>query len=144
MANYIINEGGQCQESGRDQSHVMLGIGSMAEACEVGYHQGFDMYGAMNNRLLTGYEYTSKYNMGFTVPYIQWKDVTGKYSNWPIISETGRGQFRNVFEIAFNAYAIRKRIEMPYTKMVLGIVRPEGGPFASDNPGFGTLLFLSN
>jgi hypothetical protein len=144
LANYIVNEDGQCQESGRDQPHVMLGLGSLAEACEVGHHQGFDMYGSLNNRLLAGFEYTAKYNLGFTVPFVTWKDVTGKYSNWTIISETGRGQFRSVFEIAYNAFSVRKKMEMPYVKKVLNLTRPEGAPFASDNPGFGSLLFLSN
>jgi len=32
LTNYIM-ESGQCQESGRDQNHTMLGIGHLAEAC---------------------------------------------------------------------------------------------------------------
>ncbi|AWW29222.1 hypothetical protein DN752_03175 [Echinicola strongylocentroti] len=141
LANYIINETGQSQESGRDQPHVMFGIGSLAEACEVGYHQGLDMYGALDNRLLKGYEYTAKYNLGHEVPYVQWSDVTGKYSNWSEISPDGRGQFRAVFEIAYNHYVNRKGMEMPWTQQVLEETRPELAPFHNDNPGFGTLLF---
>ena len=34
-----------------------------------------------------------------------------------------------------------KKMEMPYTKMVLNRIRPEGAGFTCDNPGFGTLLF---
>lgn len=142
IANYV-NETGQCQESGRDQPHVMLGLGCLAEACEVGYKQGLDMYAALDNRLLKGYEYTAKYNLGNEVPYIQWKDVTGKYSSWPVISAKGRGQFRAVFEIAYNAFAVRRKLPMPYTLRVLQKIRPEGVPFTSDNPGFGSLLFFS-
>lgn len=142
IANYV-NETGQCQESGRDQPHVMLGLGCLAEACEVGFKQGLDMYAALDNRLLKGYEYTAKYNLGEDVPFIQWKDMTGKYSNWPVISTKGRGQFRAVFEIAYNAFAVRKKLPMPYTLQVLQKIRPEGIPFTSDNPGFGSLLFYS-
>lgn len=141
LVNYIINGTGQSQEAGRDQPHVMFGLGNMAEACEIGYHQGVDMYGAMNSRLLKGYEYLAKYNLGHEVEYVQWEDVTGKYSDWEEISEEGRGDFRAVFEIAYNHYVHRKGLEMPWTKQVLEKIRPEGAPFLNDNPGFGTLLF---
>lgn len=35
LAHYIDGETGQIQESGRDQSHCMLGIGAMATVCEL-------------------------------------------------------------------------------------------------------------
>jgi hypothetical protein len=142
--NYIINNTGQCQESGRDQQHAQLGIGCLAEACAVGFHQGLDMYGAMDNRLLKGYEYTAKYNLGYEVPFVQWKDVTGKYSDWKMISSKARGTFRPVFEIAYNHYVKIKGLEMPWTKKVLEKIRPEGVPPYADHPGFGTLLFYLN
>ena len=141
IANYVINPTGQSQESGRDQPHVMFGLGCLAEACEIGYKQGLDMYAALDNRLMAGYEYLAQYNLGYTVPYIQWKDVTGKYSNWKEISNKGRGEFRPVFEIAYNAYVIRKKLNMPFVTEVLQKLRPEGVPFKADNLGYGTLLF---
>jgi len=143
LANYIINAEGQCQESGRDQSHTMLGLGSMAEACEVGYKQKLDMYGAMDNRLMAGYEYTAKYNLGNEVPYVQWTDVTGKYSNWATISETDRGVLRPIFEIAYNAYVTRKKLSMPWTQQAIAKAGPESAAVSCDNPGFGSLLFFS-
>lgn len=141
MYNYIINDTGQCQESGRDQAHVMLGLGNLAEACQVGYNQGLDMFDAMDNRLLRGYEYTSRYNLGYDVPFVEWNDVTGKYSKWSVISQKARGTFRPVFEIAYNHYVKRKGLQMPWTGKVLEKIRPEGVPFSADNPGFGSLLF---
>lgn len=141
LYNYIINESGQCQESGRDQAHVMLGLGNLAETCEVGYHQGLDMYGALNNRLLTGYEYTAKFNLGQDVPFVKWTDVTGKYAEWEVISQQARGTFRPVFEIVYNHYVRRKGLQMPWTEKVLEKTRPEGIPAFADNPGFGSLLF---
>ena len=51
------------------------------------------------------------------------------------------GRFRSVFEIAYNHYVLRKGLEMPYTKIVLGLVRPEGPGFTCDNTGFGSLLY---
>ncbi len=141
LANYIINKTGQCQESGRDQPHCMLGLGNLAAACEVGYNQGLDMYGAMDNRLMAGYEYVSKYNLGHSVPYVEWKDVTRKYSHWTVISPKARGQFRPIFEIAYNHYVNRKGLKMPWTDKVLAKIRPEGAPPWADEVGFGTLLF---
>lgn len=51
------------------------------------------------------------------------------------------GRFRSLFEIAYNHYVERKGLEMPYTQIVLGMIRPEGPGFTCDNPGFGSLLF---
>ncbi len=139
---HYIGETGQCQESGRDQAHVMLGLGQLAETCEVAWNQGDDLYGAMGNRLMHGYEYTSKANLGYEVPFSTWTDLTGKYCNWTVLSEGALGQWRSVFEIAYNHYVGRKRLKMPYTSQVLGrFVRPEGAGFTCDNPGFGSLLF---
>ena len=45
LTHYMIDESGQCQESGRDQGHTQLGLGLLAVACEIGNHQGLDMYG---------------------------------------------------------------------------------------------------
>lgn len=142
LTNYI-GETGQCQESGRDQNHVMLGLGHLAEACEIAYNQRNEtLYSASENRLLVGYEYTAKYNLGHNdVPFATWKDVTGKYSNWTVISDELRGHFRPVFEIAYNHYVTRKGLEMPYTQEVIFRTSPEGDAQWCDHPGYGTLLF---
>lgn len=139
---HYIAESGQCQESGRDQAHVMLGLGQLAEICEVAWSQSDDLYGTLGNRVMVGYEYTSKANLGYEVPFFTWKDLTGKYCNWTCLSDGALGQWRAVFEIAYNHYVGRRHLAMPYTAKVLGhYVRPEGAGFTCDNPGFGTLLF---
>lgn len=140
LPNYI-SETGQIQESGRDQPHCMLGVGCLAEIAEIAWTQGQDLYSALDNRIMKGYEYLSKSNLGYDVPFVTWKDMTGKYSNWQNLGQDGMGKFRSVFEIGYNHYVERKGLEMPYTKMVLGRIRPEGSGFTCDNPGFGTLLF---
>src|ERR1043166_3967869 len=56
LTHYIFNEAGQCQESGRDQNHTQLGLGHLAEACEVAWNQGVDLYAEADNRLLKGFE----------------------------------------------------------------------------------------
>lgn len=141
IKNYI-GKSGQCQESGRDQDHVMFGLGNMAEACEIAYNQGDEnMYAALDNRLLRGYEYTAKYNLGESVPFKKWTDVSGRYSNWTMISEKERGVFRPIFEIVYNHYVIRKGLDMPSTQRVLSKIQIEGASKWCDGSGYGTLLF---
>ncbi|MCM1450923.1 MAG: alginate lyase family protein [Clostridium sp.] len=139
IENYIDGATGQIQESGRDQGHAQLGIAAMATICEMAWKQGTDLYSALDNRLLKGFEYTAKYNLGEDVPFKTWADVTGKYAAWPMLSEESRGQFKPVYEMVWNHYAVRKGLPMPYTERVLAIVRPEG--YDRDQPAFGSLLF---
>lgn len=139
IAHYISGETGQIQESSRDQGHSMLGIGALATVCEIAWQQGDDLYSALDNRLLKGFEYVAKYNLGYEVPFTTWQDVTGKYSNWTQISDKARGRFMPVFEMAYNHYVNRKGLQMPYTEKVLMKIRPEG--YDRDQPAFGSLLF---
>lgn len=140
LPNYIASSG-QIQESGRDQAHCMLGVGCLAEIAEVAWSQGDDLYATFGNRIMKGCEYLSKSNLGYEVPFFTWKDKTGKYSNWRTLGQAGLGEFRAVFELPYNHYTERCHLSMPYTRMVLGCIRPEGAGFTCDNPGFGSLLF---
>lgn len=136
----LIRSGtGQCCESGRDQAHTQLILGSLAEICQTGWIQGLDMYGASNSLLLSGFEYTAKYNLGNTVPY----DATFGRCNWhwSALSTDGRGTLRPVYEMAYNHYVKRAGKSAPYTTQAASRLRPEGAPFQCDHPGFGTLLF---
>lgn len=139
IAHYISGDTGQIQESGRDQGHSMLGIGALATVCEIAWQQGDDLYSALDNRLMKGFEYVAKYNLGYNVPFAVWKDVTGKYSNWTEISNKGRGRYMPIFEMTYNHFVIRKGMQMPYTEQVLRQIRPEG--YDRDQPAFGSLLF---
>ncbi|MGD7654239.1 MAG: alginate lyase family protein, partial [Verrucomicrobiales bacterium] len=69
LTHYVINAEGQCQESGRDQQHAQLGLGYLAASAQIAWCQGVDLYGAEDNRLLKGFEYTAKYNLGGDVPF---------------------------------------------------------------------------
>jgi hypothetical protein len=140
IRHYISGTTGQVQESGRDQGHSQLGLGALAGICEIAWHQRDDLYSALDNRLLQGFEYVAKYNLGYDdVPFEQWKDITGKYSDWKTISPISRGRFIPVYEMVYNHYVLRKGYKMPYTEQVLNKTRPEG--FDRDQPAFGTLLF---
>ena len=140
ITHYVINPAGQSQESGRDQQHTQLGLGCLAEACEVAWHQGVDLYGAEDNRLLRGYEYTAQYNLGNDVPFQEHIDTTGKYHHTEIARQ-GRFRARPVFELALGHYSGRKGLEAPFVGELVRRNRPEGRPHIADHPGFGTLLF---
>jgi hypothetical protein len=140
LTHYVINDAGQCQESGRDQQHTQLGLGQLAEACEIAWHQGIDLYGADDNRLLKGFEYTAKYNLGEDVPFTPYTDSTGKYKA-KVISAEGRGTLRPIYEMVWNHYQRRRGIPAPWTKKAADRERPEGRGHTVDHAGFGTLMY---
>lgn len=150
IAHYIDGDTGQCQESGRDQQHTVLGLGALSTICEIAWKQGNDLYSAYNNRVLDGYEYTVKYNLGYEVPFEQWTDVTGKYCNWKEISaetksknggvDTERGKcWQPIFYMAYNHYVNRKGLSMPYTEELQETYIED--EYDGGHPSFGPLLF---
>lgn len=114
-----VGESGQCQETGRDQGHAQLGLGALCETCEMAWAQGDDLWGALDNRMMKGMEYTAKYNLGYEVPFKTWTDCTGLYNDWTEPGEMGRGRIRCIYELPYNHYVKRKGMKMPYTKKVL-------------------------
>ncbi len=140
LTHYVVNETGQCQESGRDQQHTQLGLGHLAEAAEVAYNQGVDLYSLADNRLLVGFEYTAKYNLGEDVPFTEHTDTTGKYRH-RALSDEGRGRLRPIYEMVWNHYGRRMKLDAPYTRRAAETLRPEGALSNDDHPGYGTLLF---
>ena len=116
--NYFM-ENGQCQESGRDQGHVQMGLGYLANCCEIAWNQGRDLYGAYGNRLMKGFEYSAKYNLGEEVPHVQYIAWYGRPVYGPEISEKGRGRFYPIYESVYRHYVGRKGLEMPYTWRVI-------------------------
>jgi len=140
LTHYIVNGEGQCQESGRDQQHAQLGLAHLAEASEIAWNQGLDLYGAADNRLLKGFEYTARYNLGNEMPFVFFTDTTGKYKV-SVISAKGRGELRPVYEMVWNHYENRRGLKAPYSRQAAEKIRPEGSAHGADHPGFGTLLF---
>lgn len=120
MPKYV-SETGQCQETGRDQGHAQLGLGALCETCEMAWEQGDDLWGALDNRMLKGIEYTAKYNLGYDVPFQTWTDCTGLYIDWTEPGEMGRGRIRCIYELPYNHYVGRKHLKMPYTKKILAL-----------------------
>lgn len=120
LPNYVSSTG-QCQETGRDQGHAQLGLGAMCEICEMAWEQGDDLWGALDNRLMKGMEYTAKYNLGYDVPFETWTDCTGLYNDWTEPGEMGRGRIRCIYDMPYQHYVGRKGLKMPYTKKVLDL-----------------------
>ena len=116
-----VGETGQCQETGRDQGHAQLGLGAMCEICEMAWEQGDDLWGALDNRLMKGLEYTAKYNLGYDVPFETWTDWTGLYNDWTEPGEMGRGRIRCIYDMPYAHYVGRKGLKMPYTKKLLSL-----------------------
>lgn len=114
-----VSETGQCQETGRDQGHAQLGLGALTEICEMAWEQGDDLWGALDNRLMKGIEYTAKYNLGYDVPFETWTDCTGLYNDWTEPGAMGRGRIRDIYQLPYNHYVKRKGLKMPYTKKIL-------------------------
>ena len=127
---------GQLQESGRDQAHAQLGIGLLAALCESAHSQGDDLYGAFDNRLLKGFEYTAQYLLGMDVPFKTYSDQSRTFTE---ISPLNREQRRPIYEMVLNHYTRRAGVPAPYVAELAAAIRPEG--YHGDHPGFGTLLF---
>lgn len=114
-----VDEIGQCQETGRDQAHAQLGLGALCETCEMAWSQGDDLWGALDNRLMKGLEYTARYNLGYDVPFKQWTDCTGLYNDWTEPGAMARGKIREIYDAAYHHYVNVKGLKMPYTKKIL-------------------------
>lgn len=114
-----VSETGQCQETGRDQAHAQLGLGALCDICEMAWQQGDDLWGALDNRLMKGIEYTARYNLGYDVPFEQWTDCTGLYNDWTEPGSMRRGVIQNIYDLPYQHYVGRRGLKMPYTKKLL-------------------------
>ena len=59
---HYIYRNGQTEESCRDQPHATFGLFQMVSLAEIFWNQGDDLYGALDDRILTGIEWTLRYN----------------------------------------------------------------------------------
>ncbi len=121
VRNYF-KPSGQCQESGRDQAHTQMGLDFLACTCEIAWNQGIDLYGAYENRLFKGFEYTAKYNLGFDVPYEPYRSFEGRY-HYKSISDDSRGRLRPMYEKVLNHFENRKGHESTFTRQAAMALR---------------------
>lgn len=110
-----IYPSGQCEESTRDQAHTQLGLGELAQTCQIAWNQKVDLYGAAENRLALGFEYTARYMLGEEVP------------SHGIVSTQARGRFSDIYEGVYQQYHFVKGLGMPFTERALEKTRAGRG-----------------
>jgi hypothetical protein len=110
---------GLTQETCRDLGHTNMGLGGMINAAETAHIQGLDLYGLEKKRIVAALEFHAPFFHGAAAP--SW--LCGGKLNIPGPLVT--------YEIAYNHYALRKKIKMPKTKALLEKVRPTGGAVIS-------------
>ncbi len=142
---------GQWQESGRDQGHAQMGPQLIGVVCEIAWNQGYDLYGHMNNRVLAGVEYVSKYNTHHAVPFAAYANCD--YAVWPYtyrfyqkaVAGWPSGGGRPGWDLIYNHYVNRMGIAAPYTAQYAALTRPEGGGsnYGGNSGGFDGLGFTT-
>lgn len=137
-AGGYVDANGAPGEGGRDQPHPQGGVASYSAMAQMAWCQGIDLWAHGQNRILSAVEWFAKFNMGDDdVPFSN--DGTC-FNSYAAISSDGRGQWTMAYELAFNHYLNIKGLDMPFSEQLLRErLRPENG--ATDDPGFGTLLF---
>ena len=125
-------------DSGRDQAHTQLILGRMAEVCEIAWIQGHDLYATSLDRLLSGFEYTAKYNIGNDRAVHGPGLLPGQVNPSPPSSAASSApSTRWSTTITSSAGSVAT----PWTYAAIQPIRPEGAAFQCDHVGFGTLLF---
>ncbi|MER5177353.1 putative Ig domain-containing protein [Streptomyces sp. NPDC002896] len=139
----IVTDAGQGQESGRDQGHEQLAVGLLADAAQVAWNQGVDLWGFDDNRILANFEYAARYNLGGDVPFTPDLDRTGKYIK-QTVSANGRGNMPPIYEMAYAHYVGVRGLDAQYTKNA--VFRGTGGARVvegsnDDLPSWGTFAY---
>jgi len=143
IKNAVVNmhpgDLGQWQESGRDQAHALGGMGLLAEACQVAWNQGIDLFGYSDNRLLAAAEYTAQYTLQKGVPYTYYNNCDN--ANQFYISANYHGRLDNCqyFELLYNHYVVLRGLNGHTVRRFAEVMRPEGGN--ADIFGYGTLTY---
>jgi regulation of enolase protein 1 (concanavalin A-like superfamily) len=140
IEHIVVEATGQGQESGRSQAYAQLALGLLANCAAVAWNQGVDLFGHQDSRILKGFEYTARYNLGEDgVPFVADLDRTGKYIK-TAIATGNRGQFQPIYELALAHYQGRRGLPAPYVERV---VQRGGSRFvegnSDDHPAWGTL-----
>jgi hypothetical protein len=143
IGNYF-NEFGQCQETGRDQAHTQMGLEYLANTCVIAWNQGIDLYSELDKRLLLGFEYTAKYNLGFDVPYEPYRSFEGRY-HYKRISDDSRGRLRPMYEKVYRHYHNELGLPTPFVRQALQKIRSSQGRrrLSRSTLRWDTLMFAS-
>ncbi|MFJ9559098.1 putative Ig domain-containing protein [Streptomyces fuscichromogenes] len=137
------SEGCTRVDCGRDQGHEQLAVGLLADAAQVAWNQGVDLWGFDGNRILANVEYAARYNLGGDVPFVPGIDRTGKYVKLTV-SAISRGTLPPIYEMAYAHYTGVRGLDAPYTRNA--VLRGTGGARVveggnDDLPGWGTFAY---
>lgn len=138
-----VSDWGQSVESARDQAHAQLGIGYMADVCQVAINQDVDLYSLYNNRLAKAFNWAAKYNLfQDDVKFEPLMNVFGDVSRgyWTILDseKINRGELRPVYEVPLAYYSNIEGVDITWIKKAAEAMRAQGYVH-NDNLNFGTL-----
>jgi len=138
---------GQVQEMGRDQAHANGTVVTLALAAQTALIQGkdlgggADMFDYLGRRLLRGFEYYTKFNLGHDVDF-EALDPDGNAGYYQAVALGGRGTLGGAYDLIYNHYRYAEHLDaerLPYVARAHRVLGPEGG--GGDFPGFGALLY---
>ena len=168
VLEHYIWENGQNQESSRDQQHAYFGLGLAAGIAEVAWTQGDSVWNSLDNRLLKGFEFTSRYNTSYEKAFddqptpwepdnfIQRIDRTGRWFSKTMnpyyesdFERVSRGNFedRPIYEQAWAHFQGRMGLggQATWTKRgrdtAIELYGLEQNGWSLDHPGWGGLTF---
>ncbi len=145
---------GQMQESGRDQGHALMALGLAADICQIGWNQGDDLYGYMDNRIAAGAEHVAAYNHAWLeVEDLPWTEYwyhdcrTAIHNSWKMggMNGGGRGGHRPFWDRIIGHFEGIKGVKMTYSregKAAVGI-DGGGGNYSQTSGGFDHLGFTT-
>lgn len=143
---------GQMQESGRDQGHALMALGLAVDICQVGYNQGDDLFGYMDDRLVAGIEHVAALNfggeVGSSLPWITYNYAdcrTAMGAGWAQTApnEGGIGNPRPYWDRVLGYYEGVRGIKMPYSEKAAAVIGIDmgGGNYGQTSGGFDHLGF---
>lgn len=113
---------GMAQETCRDISHVVQGMSSIVYAAETARIQNVDLYGEQHDRIVTGLEYSARFNnQYFNTGVWPTQPCGGKPFNGDGVSGNG---YTYGWEVAYNHFANREGLSLPETLAMVQRVRP--------------------
>ena len=152
----------QLVEMGRDVGHAWGNIGALSTCVQTIYNQGtlvdpetgaiskesnaVDVFSFLNDRLLAGANYVTKYELGLDVTYVPCF-AQGTTQIFSAINPDRRGRIDPLLGILYNHYKYIKKWNMnddriKYVTQAYENYMPEGA--SQDSLGSGTLLFTSD
>jgi hypothetical protein len=122
----FAGRGGHTQETCRDFSHTQMGLASTIYAAETAGHQGVDLYGEQQARIVASHEYIAKHLNLYPSPTERTISVDASFCGGTI-----KPHDVPVWEIVYNHYAGRKGLAMPESKVTRDRIRAVTGNYAT-------------